>query len=195
MLDLDKDMVTDLVKWAGTEVVVIADDSGSMRQVADPARRATRWDELKERLSQLLEILLLIDDGGGFELRFLNHGGSTMVRSQADLAGCWLWASPGGTTPLGKILSEYLNPPYLENDRLVMIMTDGEPSDVTFEQLRQSIAKKGKRVYVSVMMCTEDDDVVEKYDKKIDPIPGVDVLDDYFSEKNRLRVSVKPSYH
>merc|ERR1711907_234301 len=67
-----------------------------------------------------------------------------------------------------------------------MIMTDGEPSDVNFDQLRRMITRKHERVYVSVMMCTEDDDVVEKYNKKVDPIPGVDVLDDYFSEKKEV---------
>merc|ERR1711998_431787 len=44
----------------------------------------------------------------------------------------------------------------------------------------------GKQVYVSVMMCTEEDDVVDQYNRKVDPIPGVDVLDDYASEKREV---------
>ena len=42
---------------------------------------------------------------------------------------------------------------------------------------------------MSVMMCTEDDDVVEKYNKKVDPIAGVDVLDDYASEKKEVEAA------
>merc|ERR1719473_172824 len=76
-----------------------------------------------------------------------------------------------------------MNPPTAEVDRLVLIMTDGEPSDGTFEGFRSIIQSKGKKVFVSIMMCTEDDDVVEKYEKKVDAIKNVDVHDDYFSEK------------
>merc|ERR1711939_62743 len=185
-LDLETELVEDLVSWAGTEVVVVADDSNSMRAIADVQRQLTRWDELRERLGQLLDILLMIDDDGGFELRFLNCGGPVMIRTQADLQAVWQWAQPSGRTPLGSVLREYLNPQGLENDRLLMILTDGCPSDVTFEQLRTMIKKKDHRVFISVMMCTEEDDVVEKYNTRIDPIRGVDVLDDYASEKREV---------
>merc|ERR1711998_397289 len=185
-LDLEAALVKDLVSWAGTEVVVVADDSGSMSRVADSATYTTRWDELKQRLTQLLDILLLIDDGGGFELRFLNRGGAVMIKSQEDLQACWQWASPGGVTPLGKVLREYLNPVTLETDRLLLVMTDGCPSDVSFEELRRMIQKKTPSVYVSVMMCTEEGDIVEEYNTKVDPLPGVDVLDDYASEKREV---------
>merc|ERR1711998_193607 len=185
-LDLEHELVSDLLGWAGTEVVIVVDDSGSMSRVADTRRRLTRWEELKERLNQLLEILLLVDDGSGFELKFLNCGGPFMIKSRQDLDACWQAAAPGGGTPLGEVLKPYLNPGALESDRLVMVMTDGCPSDVSFDQLRKMIKGKSKQVYVSVMMCTEEDDVVDQYNRKVDPIPGVDVLDDYASEKREV---------
>lgn len=186
-LDLERELVTDLVSWAGTEVVVVADDSGSMSFIADTKALRTRWEELKLRLGQLLDILLLVDDGGGFELRFLNcNPHPVMIKSHADLEACWQWAATGGGTPLGEVLRDYLNPEELETDRLLMVMTDGCPSDVSFEELRKMIRAKHKRVFVSVMMCTEEDDIVEKYNRQVDPIPGVDVLDDYISEKREV---------
>merc|ERR1711871_1311014 len=45
-LDLEQAMVNDLLGWVGTEVIVIADDSGSMRQIASGGpgmRPMTRW--------------------------------------------------------------------------------------------------------------------------------------------------------
>jgi len=182
-LDLDAELADDLVRWAGTEVIVIADDSGSMSNIADYQKRLTRWDELKMRLSQLLDILLLVDDDGGFELKFLNKGHAAQIRCREDLDAVWRWATPAGRTPLGEVMGPYLNPRGLENDRLLMVMTDGLPSDVNFDQLRSMIQRKNKKVFVSVMMCTDEDDVVEKYNRQVDPIPGVDVLDDYESER------------
>jgi len=190
-LDLESAMVSDLLQWAGTEVIVIADDSGSMNHVTNSSLMATRWDELKLRLGQLLDILLLVDDGKGFELRFLNRGRPVMIRSHQELQACWQWAQPGGRTPLGAVMKDYLRPTELETDRLVMVMTDGSPSDVTFEQLRGMIQRKSEGVYVSVMMCTEEDDVVEQYNAQVDPLPGVDVLDDYVSEKKEIEARGK----
>ena len=133
-LELEEELCRDLVSWAGTEVIVIADDSGSMSAVADVQRYTTRWEELRMRLGQLLDILLLVDDGGGFELRFLNQGAAMMIHSQEQLNDVFAWATPGGGTPLGRILREYTNPAQLESDRLIMVMTDGIPSDVNFEE-------------------------------------------------------------
>ncbi|KAK7233815.1 hypothetical protein SO694_00100045 [Aureococcus anophagefferens] len=35
-------------------------------------------------------------------------------------------------------------------------------------------------------MCTEDDDVVGAYNRHLDRIPGVDITDDYASEKKEV---------
>lgn len=190
-LDLESAMVEDLLRWAGTEVVVVADDSGSMQNMGNMQQRTTRWEELKLRLAQLLDILLLVDDGSGFELRFLNNGRPVMIKSHADLQACWQWARPVGRTPLGTVLKDYLRPSTLEQDRLVMVLTDGCPSDVSFEQLQAMIRGKSEGVFCSFMMCTEEDDVVEQYNSKVDPLPGVDVLDDYLSEKREVEAKGK----
>ena len=48
-LDLPEDIVNDLLSLAGSDLVVIADDSASMNLVAEPGSGSvlTRWDELK----------------------------------------------------------------------------------------------------------------------------------------------------
>jgi len=190
-LDLEDAMVEDLLRWAGTEIVVVADDSGSMMSVSDVRRRTTRWEELQLRLAQLLDILLLVDDGCGFELKFLNSGSAVMIKSHADLKACWQWAKPSGRTPLGGVLRDYLRPSTLEQDRLLLVMTDGSPSDVSFEQLGAMIRGKSEGVFVSFIMCTEEDDVVDAYNRKVDPLPGVDVLDDFASEQKEAEAMGK----
>lgn len=195
-LDMPHTMIQDLLRCAGTEIVVIADDSGSMTV-------GNRWMELQQSLSSLLQLLLAIDDGGGFELRFLNHqppagmglqDGSVRIHSMADLNQCWQWASPNGRTPLGAHCRHYLSAHSLPNGqkRLLMIFTDGEPSDVNFNQLQQIIRSKNhKQMFVSCMMCTDEDCVVEQYNRYIDPIPGVDVNDDYKSEKKEVKKKMR----
>ena len=48
-LDLPEDIVQDLLTLAGSDIIVIADDSSSMNSVAEPGSGsvATRWDELR----------------------------------------------------------------------------------------------------------------------------------------------------
>ena len=49
-----------------------------------------------------------------------------------DLTSCWEWAHPAGGTPLGSLLTEYLHASHLKKrDRLVMVLTDDIPSDVS----------------------------------------------------------------
>ena len=70
-------------------------------------------------------------------------------------------------------------------------MTDGEPSDVTFDGLRQMVGSKKPSVFVTFLMCTEDDDVVEAYNRHVDRLPGVDITDDYVSEKREVEAHGK----
>ena len=74
-LDLPEDVVRDLLSIAGTDIVVVADDSGSMNQIADPTNTMnpkTRWEELRETLIKLAHLLLVVDHSDGFHVQFLN---------------------------------------------------------------------------------------------------------------------------
>ena len=42
---------------------------------------------------------------------------------------------------------------------------------------------RSKSVYMSFLMCTHEDEVVEHYNKCVDPIWGCDITDDYVSER------------
>merc|ERR1711998_59089 len=129
--DLEYEMAVDLLDTAGTEVVVIADDSGSMRNrshMPGVPQVQTRWQELQYTLRRLLEVLLAVDDNGGFELCFLNsnNGAPVSIRHESDLAQCWSFASPGGATPLVSCLQRYCStiPTKPGQDRILMVMTD-----------------------------------------------------------------------
>jgi hypothetical protein len=61
---------------------------------------------------------------------------------------------------------------------LLTVFTDGSPNG-GFNQLASAVRGKSKNVYCSFVMCTNEDDVVEQYNKVVDPIPGCDITDDF----------------
>ena len=97
---------------------------------------------------------------------------------------------PGGITPLHANLAwingRFTQGAHPEGDTIVIVLTDGEPSDTTMPKLQQLIKGRDKSVYMTFAMCTEEDDVVEKYNQCIDPIWGCDISDDYASEKKEV---------
>ena len=66
-----------------------------------------------------------------------------------------------------------------EVDTLVLVLTDGEPSDCKMPDIQQMLKARSKSVYMSFLMCTHEDEVVEHYNKCVDPIWGCDITDDY----------------
>jgi len=185
-LDLPNDMAGDFLEIVHTEVVVVADDSGSMM--------GSRWGELQAGLAALADLLVMIDDGNGFELKFLNSrppsgGTSVQVHNSNDLTQIWNWARPQGRTPLCDTVRPYMSAAGMAaHTRLVLVFTDGEPNQ-GYQALAQVIRSKTHgKVGVGFMMCTTDDNVVEHYNQHFDKgIPGVDVNDDYESEKREAQ--------
>ncbi|GMI42644.1 hypothetical protein TrCOL_g2882 [Triparma columacea] len=191
-LDLPEDTCRDLLTIHGMNILVIADDSSSMSAVSSTANvyePTTRWDELKQTLMRLVTMMLVVDNHG-FDLKFMNDDNWYKINSEADLTQIFQSKShPLGLTPLKANLSLVLSgtPPPLalnsEGETLVIVMTDGEPSDTNFNSLRNQIQTRPPQTYVTFIMCTEEDAVVDAYQSCIDPIKGVDIVDDYKSEK------------
>ena len=193
-LDLPEFIVKDLLSVSGNDIVVIADDSGSMNAVSDFKTHTTRWDELRKTLTSLAKMLLVVDHSDGFNVSFLNgqrgDGGAWhTIHRPEDVNALFRSFYPGGKTPLLSRIRPVLSGEWHpkghggETEVLLIIMTDGEPSDCTFEQLRDAVRAKKGNCYVSFLMCTDEDDIVAKYNKYLDRIPGVDITDDYLSEK------------
>merc|ERR1712146_376618 len=53
-------------------------------------------------------------------------------------------------------------------------------------EARVSLKGRDRSIYMTFAMCTEEDDVVDAYNKAIDPIWGCDISDDYESEKKEV---------
>jgi len=192
--DIEEEIAEDL-RCCRCKITVIADDSGSMKSssyVEGMPHITTRWQELQHTLARLLDMLLFLDPDGGFELYFLNStqpggkaGEPIWISSSAELQACWGWARPAGRTPLIKLVEKAAEA-RCSGERIMMVMTDGSPTDGSFNDLKKTCERKPAGVYMNFLMCTDDDDIVERYESSIDAVPYVDVHDDYMSERKQV---------
>jgi len=168
-LDLPEAVVRDLLSIAGTPLVVLADDSSSMSSVVDASdiyKPKTRWDELKETLEELLGMLLLIGHQDGFVLKFLNSPTWHMLSTVEQVARLFRNKVPRGHTPLRQDLQAVFNGEWMKvgprrevKEAIVLVLTDGEPTDATFEGLASTVRHRPSRdpaYWVSFLMCTNE---------------------------------------
>uniref|UniRef100_A0A0G4H0Y6 VWFA domain-containing protein n=1 Tax=Chromera velia CCMP2878 TaxID=1169474 RepID=A0A0G4H0Y6_9ALVE len=183
-LDIPYSMKEDLLACAHTDILVIADDSGSMRQsVSDRATPTlTRWQELQMTLGTLVELLLAVDHLDGFHLKFLNRPEFIPIRTAQDLDDAFAKRGlPGGGTPLANNLQIAFtgswNPKGPDGEAIVLIATDGEPSDCSFRDMASLLTHRPRHFYCSFLMCTQTRTMwwnsfvckFPKYDRMDDP--------------------------
>ena len=185
-LDMPPEYVEDLLRLVGTDIVVIADDSGSMNSVSDNLAGGpkTRWQELQQTLRLLATMLLVVEHTEGFWLKFLNDAEWYKITSTAQLEEIFAGKprARGKTPLLGNLAPVIEGFGRDDRDTLLLILTDGEPSDCEFDELSHLIKSKPDDVFCSFAMCTDEADVVELYNKVVDPIFGCDITDDYAAE-------------
>jgi hypothetical protein len=139
----------DLLKEIDT--VFLIDDSGSMTLPSAYNKDTTRWDEVKDLLSQIAPICTIYDEDG-IDVYFLNAasddrgdvddgraaGGYRGVTNGERVIEIFNGVTPRGTTPTGRRLREILSPYMKKFERLkrenndckplsIIIITDGKP--------------------------------------------------------------------
>jgi len=186
----------------GFEIVLILDDSSSMRtpvidhnqeNISPFDRLPTRWDELKQVVSIIVDLAATLDPDG-VDIYFLNRPPLLHVTDSSQLNETFS-RSPQGPTPISPVLSYVLNLRRSQvHDRklLILIATDGVPTDANGQDdlpglekvLRYERYPSIERIFVTFIACTNDLQTVAYlnnfFDKKI---PYIDVLDDYRSER------------
>ena len=188
----------------GFEIAVIIDDSTSMRTpIIDRSqahlspfdRFPTRWDELKQITSIIIDLASTLDSDG-VDVFFLNRPALLRVHDSSQLQDTFS-VLPVGPTPLTRVLTEVLNlkrPNVHDRRLLILIATDGTPTDERglsdFSRLenilRHDRYPSTDRMYVTFVACTNDLQSVAYLNGLDKRIPHVDVLDDYQSERQEI---------
>eukprot|EP00697_Spironema_sp_BW2_P009053 gnl/Spiro4/2382_TR1148_c0_g1_i1.p1 gnl/Spiro4/2382_TR1148_c0_g1~~gnl/Spiro4/2382_TR1148_c0_g1_i1.p1 ORF type:complete len:295 (-),score=77.81 gnl/Spiro4/2382_TR1148_c0_g1_i1:229-1080(-) len=193
----------------GYKIVAILDDSGSMNtpvdvSATDPyAPSRTRWTELQQTASAVIEIGGLLDRDG-VDVYFLNR---EPVRNCTpfNMSGLVTQFSypPAGYTPICRVFRQVLADharTLVERKLLILLATDGTPTDdrgnsdyVNFENFLKNRSQPD-RIPVSIMACTDEDEVMTYLNHLDDTCPSVDVCDDYVSERREVLLAQGNSF-
>jgi len=176
------------------EMVIIADDSKSMVNPADPVHKRvlgklprTRWDELKQTVSEMVEIASCFDESG-VDVYFLNRPDVKGVQSSTDqrLVAA-LQRRPDGKTPLTETLQRVAQKTWGERKLLLFILTDGEPDGGTqpFLQAVGELLRMGK-VRIQIMACTYEKEEMAWLNGMDKKYLEIDVTDDYENEREEV---------
>ncbi|CAF3005535.1 unnamed protein product [Rotaria sp. Silwood2] len=198
--EINRDFATRLRALEGYEIVFIVDDSGSMNtplgDITGPFdRNPTRWDELRQTVSIVVDIASVFDPDG-IDIFFLNREPMRHVKSSEELVPTFA-VPPEGPTPILRVLQHVLREKQLEIQErklLILIATDGVPTNEVGQQDTKSLEHALRhernpinRIPVTIIACTDDNDCIgylNNWDKKI---PNLDVADDYKSERQEIQ--------
>ncbi|UJR07416.1 hypothetical protein I4U23_011702 [Adineta vaga] len=176
------------------EIVILCDDSGSMNTPVDDTNR-TRWDELCEIVKIVLEIGVIFNSSG-VDIYFLNRPPMLDVTDSQAINAAFT-VPPRGYTPLVASLGYIFRLPITRRGRdkkvLLFIATDGAPTDkkgnINVEELEHLMVnvRNTETTHVMFLICTDDPvcvDYLVEWDRRM---VNVDVTDDYFTERERIR--------
>ncbi|KAJ3298187.1 hypothetical protein HDU79_000075 [Rhizoclosmatium sp. JEL0117] len=197
-------MAKKLRRLEAYDIVVIADDSGSMNTPVTAnlasafAPAPTRWDELKATVSTVTDIAATLDSDG-IDVFFLNREPVRNVTGPSAALDAAFAPRPGGYTPITRVLREVLAEKWLsvnQADRkklLILIATDGQPTTDSGQLDHQALKhvlmyERGGpgQVPVAFLVCTDDDDEIEYLNEWDNSIRDLDVIDDYHTERKQI---------
>ena len=175
-----------LRKLEDFEVVLLCDDSGSMNSESvprPPAAAATRWTELKEAASIVVDLAGALDEDG-IDVYFLNRPPMLKVKTAAAVRANFE-EDADGSTPLCRVFNQIMAAKSAilgEKRLLILIATDGEPDEgiPAFVSLLKS---HHKMVHIGILACTDDDDAIGYLQGVDEGDDQIDVVDDYLTER------------
>jgi len=196
------------------DIIVMADDSSSMMNPAhdipknDPfAKAKTRWEELCERITNIIEIATCLD-ADGIDLYFLNREPAFNV-TDPEYAKSLFVIPPNGYTPLSKTYQRILNEKVRGGERpcLIILATDGEPNRQLqngtwvkdMKGFRSLLTNRDginpERCPTTIMACTDSEHEIGWLNQLDDTVPSVDVIDDYQAEREEVLARQGRNFH
>lgn len=193
MYEITNYSARELYQLQGFDVVFICDDSGSMRALVQGGK--TRWDELRDTVSRVVDVAACFDDDG-IDVYFLNRGPVQGVRHSSQLHQAFI-APPAGYTPLAATLTNVLQDQARRGSMkplLVIIATDGQPTDHQgrgniphfIQVVSGAVHNPTRMTRFQFLACSDDDNDIAWLNQVDKTVPRVDVTDDYISERREV---------
>lgn len=205
--EISTDYAIKLRQLEGYDIVFICDDSGSMKApVTTPNTKSyenlpTRWTEMQNIVKIVTRLSIILDDDG-IDIYPLNRPPMFNVTSESQLTELFR-ESPKGGTPILSTLKRVLKDKakaLSEKKLLIVIATDGEPtsdSSNAIEELfifLQTQRKPIHKIHTTILACTDDNKTMEYLENWDRELENFDVVDDYFSERERIQEDKGKSY-
>ena len=201
-LELDPVTTADLYSvLTSADIVLLCDDSTSMWAtvqpepgVPAPPTPVTRWDELKRLAATLIDFITATSEHG-MDITFLNRPGVQRVTGLPGLQP--LFADlPQGSTPLGRAIDNILTQRAATlapgRQLLLVVATDGEPSDCNadqlFSMLNSHLSRNGA-LHVSAVELTDNEETMAYMDDWNQRITYFDNTDDYRTDLRKVKVA------
>jgi len=192
---IQEELVERLYLLEDYEIIIVCDDSGSMKTIIDETDQITRWDQLCYIVKIILE-LGIIFDSTGVDIYFLNRGSFHNIKNIESIDEIFS-VPPRGYTPLVPVLRHIFKLPFTHRDNdkkvLVFIATDGAPTDdkgiININELEYLMNKERncKTTHVMFLLCTDNRSSVDYLNEWDKYMINVDVTDDYKTEKDKIR--------
>lgn len=213
--EISTDYAIKLRQLEGYDIVFICDDSGSMKApVTTPNTKSyenlpTRWTEMQNIVKIVTRLSIILDDDG-IDVYPLNRAPMFNVTSESQLNELFR-DKPKGCTPILNVVKRVLKDKVKalsEKKLLIIIATDGEPTDENgntidkngvsetdklFEFL-QTQRKPAYKIHTTILACTDDDKTMEYLEDWDHELENFDVVDDYYSERDRIQEEKGKSY-
>lgn len=213
--EISNEYAIKLRQLEGFDVVIICDDSSSMNTVVstpntkDFMSLPTRWEEMRTIVKIIMEATMLLDDDG-IDVYFLNRPEEKNVCDMSKIDEMFV-RKPNGYTPIVETLQRVIadkKQSLAEKKLLIILATDGEPTDRSghikdsrgfteinklYNVLNTSRIPKEK-IYTTILACTDDDSTVEYLDNWDKQLHNFDLVDDYYSERERIQNAQGKSY-
>lgn len=168
------------------DICLILDDSSSMKLKAGST---TRWGELLNTCSQIVDLACCLDDDG-IDVYFLNGGKiSNVCSSQDTRLQAAFQRGPCRGTPLTETLEAALHDHEGKKPLLVIICSDGVPNGGVRKLaslIQKSIKQSAGKIRYQLMACTDNDADVAWMDELDDAYNEVDATDDFMTERTQV---------
>lgn len=208
--EISDEVAADLTEvLSSTKLVLLLDDSGSMAtKVVEPGSaaqqavggpQATRWSELEKLASTLVDMLIAAPTAHPVDIHFLNRGTVIDLKDRAPIADMFRTGPRGGTPirmKMDQLCSRYGFTTKTKRNipTLIIVITDGEPSDGSVDQLFQTLQRDLTRfpsIHISFAECNDNEEEMAYLDGWDTKLPRFDNTDDFPMEALRIRTRQK----
>ena len=122
---------------------------------------STRWTELMGDVASIVQLVTALNPQQGVDVHFMNRSGLLGVTDASQLAPLFA-AMPTGNTPMVSSLRRMYDIYSSVAGRvLIILITDGEPSDGTYDELFSALMNKPASFFVSLVECNDNEEEMD----------------------------------